>query len=84
MLSGLGVPDISGRVGKPFFFTSELDFQRSRRERVLDRGRAARGQQGRHPDEIQGPPNKLFGDPPYISIPMTITVADDRNSIRSK
>ena len=49
MLSGLGVPDVSGRVGKPFFFTSELDFHRSGGERVLDRRRAARGQQGRHP-----------------------------------
>src|SRR5215472_6703429 len=29
MLSGLGVPDMSGRVGKPFYFTSELDFHRS-------------------------------------------------------
>src|SRR5262249_60427051 len=31
--------------------------------------------------KIQGPPNKLVGTPPYISIPMTITVANDRNSI---
>src|SRR6476646_6420375 len=29
MLSGLGVPDISGRVGKPFYFTSELNVNRS-------------------------------------------------------
>src|SRR6185295_13869856 len=29
MLSGLGVPDVSGRVGKPFYFTSELDFKRN-------------------------------------------------------
>ena len=28
-LSGLGVPDVSGRVGKPFYFTSELDIHRS-------------------------------------------------------
>src|SRR2546423_6114315 len=27
LLSGLGVPDMSGRVGKPFYFTSELDFR---------------------------------------------------------
>ena len=26
MLSGLGVPDLSGRIGKPFYFTSELFF----------------------------------------------------------
>ncbi|MCU1246843.1 MAG: hypothetical protein JWN02_2753, partial [Acidobacteria bacterium] len=29
LLSGLGVPDVSGRVGKPFYFTSELDFHRA-------------------------------------------------------
>src|SRR5262249_50390831 len=29
LLSGLGVPDLSGRVGKPFYFTSELDFHRA-------------------------------------------------------
>ncbi len=27
MLSGLGTPDLSGRIGKPFYFTSELFFQ---------------------------------------------------------
>jgi len=27
MLSGLGTPDVSGRIGKPFYFTSELFFQ---------------------------------------------------------
>ncbi len=26
LLSGLGVPDLSGRIGKPFYFTSELFF----------------------------------------------------------
>ena len=28
LLSGLGVPDMSGRIGKPFYFTSELNFNR--------------------------------------------------------
>ena len=26
LLSGLGVPDLSARIGKPFYFTSELFF----------------------------------------------------------
>src|SRR5713226_8010530 len=82
LLSGLGVPDMSGRVGKPFYFTSELDFHRAGSSnefsievvQLEDNKSVIRTQ-------IQGPPNKLFGTPPYISIPMTITVANDRNSI---
>src|SRR4029078_11929341 len=31
--------------------------------------------------KIQGPPNKLFGTPQFIVIPMTITVAAARNSV---
>src|SRR5438067_8670738 len=82
MLSGLGVPDMSGRVGKPFYFTSELDFHRAdpanefsiQVEQLEDNKGVIR-------TKIQGPPNKLFDAPPYIVIPMTITVANDRNSI---
>jgi predicted AlkP superfamily phosphohydrolase/phosphomutase len=81
MLSGLGVPDVSGRVGKPFFFTSELDFHRSGANEFSIEVVQLEDNKGRIPTKIQGPPNKLFGTPPYISIPMTITVANDRNSI---
>ena len=82
LLSGLGVPDMSGRVGKPFYFTSELDFHRagSSNEFSIDVVQLE-DNKGVINTKIQGPPNKLFGNPPYISIPMTITVADDRNSI---
>jgi len=81
MLSGLGVPDVSGRVGKPFFFTSELDFHRSGSNEFSIEVVQLEDNKGRINAKIQGPPNKLFGTPPYISIPMTITVANDRNSI---
>ena len=82
MLSGLGVPDMSGRVGKPFYFTSELDFHRggSTNEFSIDVVQLE-DNKGVINAHIQGPPNKLFGNPPYILIPMTITVANDRNSI---
>ena len=82
MLSGLGVPDMSGRVGKPFYFTSELDFHRagSSNEFSIEVVQLE-DNKGVINTHIQGPPNKLFGDPPYISIPMTITVANDRNAI---
>jgi predicted AlkP superfamily phosphohydrolase/phosphomutase len=82
LLSGLGVPDVSGRVGKPFFFTSELDFQRAGASNEFSiEVVQLEDNKGVINAKIQGPPNKLFPTPPYISIPMTITVADDRNSI---
>ncbi|HEX8411643.1 MAG TPA: alkaline phosphatase family protein [Thermoanaerobaculia bacterium] len=82
MLSGLGVPDISARVGKPFYFTSELDFQRSGSNEFSIEVVQLEDNKGVINTKIVGPPNKLFNEPPYISIPMTITVADDRNSIK--
>jgi len=81
MLSGLGVPDVSGRVGKPFYFTSELDFHRTGSNEFSIEVVQLEDNKGVITTKIQGPPNKLFGTPPYISIPMTITVASDRNSI---
>jgi len=81
MLSGLGVPDISARVGKPFYFTSELDFQRGGTNEFSIEVVQLEDNKGVIQTKLQGPPNKLFKEPPYITIPMTITVADDRNSI---
>lgn len=82
MLSGLGVPDISARVGKPFFFTSELDIQRSGSNEFSIDVVQLEDNRGVIQTQVVGPPNKLFGEPKYISTPMTITVADDRASIR--
>ncbi|HEX9986575.1 MAG TPA: alkaline phosphatase family protein [Thermoanaerobaculia bacterium] len=82
MLSGLGVPDVSGRVGKPFFFTSELDFQRTGANEFSIEVVQLEDNRGVINTQIQGPPNKLFGTPPYITIPMTITVANDRSSVQ--
>ncbi|MEO6259730.1 MAG: alkaline phosphatase family protein [Thermoanaerobaculia bacterium] len=81
LLSGLGVPDLSGRVGKPFFFTSELDFQRVGANEFSIEVVQLEDNKGVIRTTIQGPPNKLFPTPPFISIPMTITVADNRDSI---
>jgi predicted AlkP superfamily phosphohydrolase/phosphomutase len=82
MLSGLGVPDVSGRVGKPFYFTSELDFQRSGANEFSIDVVQLEDNKGTVETKIQGPPNKLFKEPPFISIPMTLTIAGDRNSVR--
>jgi len=82
MLSGLGVPDISGRVGKPFYFTSELELQQGGTNEFSIEVVQLEDNKGVIQTKIQGPPNKLFPAPPHISIPMTITVAEDRNSIQ--
>src|SRR5438552_8993154 len=82
LLSGLGVPDMSGRVGKPFYFTSELDFHPSGTNEFSIEVVQLEDNKGVINAKIQGPPNRLFGDPPYISIPMTVTVGSDRNSLQ--
>jgi predicted AlkP superfamily phosphohydrolase/phosphomutase len=83
MLSGLGVPDISGRVGKPFFFTSELEVKRgeSGANEFSIEVVQLEDNRGVIQTKIVGPPNKLFKEPEYISAPMTLTVANDRNSV---
>ncbi|HUR82716.1 MAG TPA: alkaline phosphatase family protein [Thermoanaerobaculia bacterium] len=82
MLSGLGVPDISARVGKPFYFTSELDFHRAGNNEFSIEVVQLEDNKGVINTKIQGPPNKLFKEPEFISIPMTLTVAADRNSVK--
>ena len=81
MLSGLGVPDMSGRIGKPFFFTSELDFKKSSENEFSIDVVQLEDNRGIIQTKIVGPPNKLFGTPPFISTPLTLTVADDRKSM---
>jgi predicted AlkP superfamily phosphohydrolase/phosphomutase len=82
LLSGLGVPDVSGRVGKPFYFTSELDLHHGGSNEFSIQVVQLEDNKGVVQTTIQGPPNKLFGDPPYISIPMTLTLAGDRNAVQ--
>lgn len=81
MLSGLGVPDMSGRIGKPFYFTSELDLNMSGSNEFSIDVVQLEDNRGVIETKIVGPPNRLFGDPPFIEQAMTITVADDRQSI---
>ncbi|HXI12938.1 MAG TPA: alkaline phosphatase family protein [Thermoanaerobaculia bacterium] len=81
MLAGLGVPDISARVGKPFYFTSELDFHKGGANEFSIEVVQLEDNRGVIETKVVGPPNKLFKDPPFISQPMTITVREDRKSI---
>jgi len=82
LLSGLGVPDLSLRIGKPFYFTSELFFQPATGGDFALEVVELIDNQGTIETEVKGPPNQLFPDgPDYIEIPMTLTVAEDRGSL---
>jgi predicted AlkP superfamily phosphohydrolase/phosphomutase len=83
LLAGLGVPDLSGRIGKPFFFTSDLFLPTEKNEFSVEIVELP-DNQGEMTVDIVGPPNKMFGDPPYIKVPMTLSVADDRGSVTLK
>jgi predicted AlkP superfamily phosphohydrolase/phosphomutase len=85
LLSGLGVPDLSARIGKPFYFTSELfftpkgggDFSVEVVELVDNKGTIE--------TEIKEVPDEMFhkkSDDYHLKIPMTLTVAPDRKSLR--
>src|SRR5258706_285505 len=86
LLSGLGVTDLSKRIGKPFYFTSELfftpkgggDFKVEVVELVDNRGTIE--------TEIKEVPNELFpkkgGGTDHLKLPMSLTVAPDRKSLR--
>lgn len=80
LLSGLGVPDLSLRIGKPFYFTSDLFLPSEKNEFSVEIVELP-DNKGEMEVEIVGPPNKLFKDPPYIKIPLKIKVSEDRNSV---
>ena len=83
LLTGLGTPDLSLRVGKPFFFTSELFFEAEDGDFSLEVVELI-DNRGRIPTKIQGPPDRLFSPPGklnYLELPMVIEVAEDRKSV---
>ncbi len=82
LLTGLGTPDLSARIGKPFYFTSELfltpKFGNDFSIEVVE----LYDNQGELITEIKGPPNKLFPEQSdYIYQPMKLTVAEDRSRL---
>lgn len=82
LLSGLGTPDLSGRIGKPFYFTSELFFQPRGGNDISVEIVELVDNRGTIETEIKGPPNELFPEVGgYITIPMTLTVAEDKSSL---
>jgi len=83
LLSGLGVPDLSKRIGKPFYFTSELFFTPKGGGDFKVEVVELPDNKGEIDTEIKEIPNDLFpGHGDYITIPMRLTVPADRGSVR--
>ena len=82
LLSGLGTPDLSFRIGKPFYFTSELFFEPNTGGDFSVEIVELDDNKGRLETTIKGPPNKLFpGKDPYLTLPMTLTLAENREQL---
>jgi predicted AlkP superfamily phosphohydrolase/phosphomutase len=82
LLSGLGVPDVRGRIGTPSFYTSDPFFApRNKNEFSVELVRLE-SNKGTIQTEVFGPYNKLFPEPPVIKVPMTLAVAPDGSSLR--
>jgi predicted AlkP superfamily phosphohydrolase/phosphomutase len=80
-LSGLGVPDLSGRIGKPFYFTSDPFFSpREGNDFSVDVIKLE-SNSGRQTTKIAGPPGKPFGREGPIELPVTLTVPGSRDRL---
>ncbi len=80
-LSGLGVPDLSGRIGKPFYFTSDPFFApREGNDFSIDILKLE-SNRGSQTVRIVGPPGKPFGRDGAIELPLTLTVAPARDRL---
>jgi predicted AlkP superfamily phosphohydrolase/phosphomutase len=81
MLSGLGVPDLSGRIGKPAYYTSDPFFApREGNDFSVEIVRLETNV-GRQSTRIVGPPAKPFGREGTIDLPITLAVSDARDRV---
>jgi len=86
MVSGLPTPDLSTRLLKPYYFTSELFFTPAAKGDFSIEVVELIDNRGEIPTEVEGPPNELFPNPEpgktdYLVLPMTLTVADDASHL---
>ncbi len=82
LLSGLGVPDVRGRIGTPSYYTSDPFFApRNKNEFSVELVRLE-SNTGTIRTEVFGPYNKLFSKPPVIRIPMTLTVLEEGKALK--
>jgi predicted AlkP superfamily phosphohydrolase/phosphomutase len=81
LLSGLGVPDLSGRIGKPSYYTSDPFFApREGNDFSIELVRLE-SNVGGQTTRIVGPPGRAFGRGGTIDLPMALTVPDSRDRI---
>ena len=81
LLSGLGVPDLSGRIGKPAYYTSDPFFApREGNDFSIELVRLE-SNTGRQTSRIVGPPGRAFGRKGEIELPMTLTVSESRDRV---
>ena len=81
LLSGLGVPDISGRIGKPAFYTSDPFYSvREGNDFSIELVRLP-SNVGRIETKIAGPPGKPFGLSGWIELPLSLTVSAARDRL---
>jgi predicted AlkP superfamily phosphohydrolase/phosphomutase len=82
LLSGLGVPDLSGRIGKPAYYTSDPFFApREGNDFSIELVRLE-SNVGRQATRIVGPPGRAFGREGDIELPLTLTVPEARDRVR--
>jgi hypothetical protein len=70
LLSGLGVPDISGRIGKPAFYTSDPFFSPREGNDFSIELVKLESNVGSQTTKIVGPPGKPFGRDGAIELPL--------------
>ncbi len=82
LLSGLGVPDVRGRIGTPSYYTSDPFFApRNKNEFSVELVRLE-SNTGTIRTEVFGPYNKLFKEPPVVKVPMTLTVLPNGGGLK--
>ncbi len=81
MLSGLGVPDLSGRIGRPSYYTSDPFFAPHEGNDFSVEIVRLESNTGRQTTKIAGPPGKLFGREGTLDLPLTLTVPDSRDRL---
>jgi len=80
LLAGLGVPDLRGRIGTPAYYTSDPTFEPATDNEFSIEVIRLEEARGVIRTIVAGPPNKLFGTPPRIDIPMEIEVNGQRTA----
>ena len=82
LFSGLGVPDLSGRIGRPSFYTSDPFFApKGGNDFSIELVRLD-ANEGSVATKITGPPAKYFGNPEgWIDAKLTLAVDADRGGL---